>query len=207
MSESVFRERLTSRCELAGVRVTDDAIKSLWLYYDLLSRWNQRMSLTSLPLQDYPFETMDRLIVEPLLAETALSHELRGSWVDLGSGGGSPAIPLKIVRPALQLTMTESRGRKAAFLREAIRVLGLTGAGTLEGRFETLASRPAAAFALVTARAVRVDEALISLATHLLASGGRFLRFGPMSNVPGGFARASEDPALGDERFTILART
>ncbi len=196
MSEAGFRERLASRCASARVSVPEDAVKSLWLYYEILSRWNRRINLTALPLQDCPSATIDRLLVEPLLAASALPGG-GGSWVDLGSGGGSPAIPLKIVRPDFELTMTESRGRKAAFLREAVRVIGLRGSDVLADRFETLASRAPGTFSLITARAVRIDQALTALASHLLAPGGRLVLFGTnVPDTPAGFAPTAESQVL-----------
>lgn len=197
MSEAEFRPRLTERCQLAGVLPAEDAFARLWTYYDLLRRWNRRINLTALPLDGYPSESLDRLVVEPLIAASALPVDLRGRWVDLGSGGGSPAIPLKIVRPELKLTMTESRHRKAAFLREAIRAVGLEGADTLGERFEVLASQPPGSFVLVTIRAVRIDEPLNILVAHLLASGGTLVSFGTaIPELPQGFHATKRTEAI-----------
>src|SRR6185312_5103916 len=100
-----------------------------------------------------------RLFIEPLAAARVIDDSWT-PWVDVGSGGGSPAIPLKLVRPALNLTLVESKARKAAFLREVVRELGLTGASVETSRFEELASRPEAqaSTGLLTLRAVRIDQ-------------------------------------------------
>jgi 16S rRNA (guanine527-N7)-methyltransferase len=105
--------------------------------------------------------------------------------MDLGSGGGSPAIPLKIVRPQLALTMVEARQRKAAFLREAARDLGLADVDVVNERFESLKSRSdlIGRYTLVTARGVRIDSNVFELAGGLLAPGGRLFLFGAQDSA------------------------
>jgi hypothetical protein len=78
------------------------------------------------------------------------------------SGGGSPAIPLKLVEPALDLTLVESKARKAALLREVVRELGLIRTSVETSRFEELASRTRAeaSAGLLTIRAVRLEPKL-----------------------------------------------
>src|SRR3546814_19749257 len=75
-----------------------------------------------------------------------------GSLADLGSGAGWPGIPLAIAVPARRVTLVESNGKKARFLREAVRTLGLDNAQVAESRAEALA-RPGA-FDAITARAM-----------------------------------------------------
>ena len=79
------------------------------------------MNLTALPLDPPTDETFDRLLIEPLAASRQVRADMASVWFDLGSGGGRPAIPLKIARQQLRLTMIESKERKSAFLREAAR--------------------------------------------------------------------------------------
>jgi len=102
-------------------------------------------------------------------------------WLDLGSGGGSPAIPLKVVRSKLKLTMVESKVRKAAFLREAIRTMNLSDAAVENTRMESLGSTSTwrSSAWLITVRAIRAEPKLFALAAELLASNGRLLLFRP----------------------------
>jgi 16S rRNA (guanine527-N7)-methyltransferase len=141
-------------------------------------RWNRAINLTALALDPPSDGTVDRLFIEPLAA-AAFVAESPGRWMDLGSGGGSPAIPLKIVRPRLRLTMVEARERKAAFLREAVRDLALTDVEVVTQRFETLRARSdlGGSQVLVTVRAVKVDQILLSLAKWLLSSEGKLFLF------------------------------
>ena len=103
-------------------------------------------------------------------------------WFDLGSGGGSPAIPLKIVRPQLRLTMVESKSRKAAFLGEVVRSLALTAIHVVTVRIEELARLATVGQAdLLTVRAVKVQEDLLKTVAVLLRPGGRIFLFGSES--------------------------
>src|SRR5206468_1311667 len=109
----------------AGVPVGEDLADQLAAYLALLSRWNKKINLTALDVATPSDDAVDRLIVEPLAAARLLVPEDR-TCIDVGSGGGSPAIPLKIAVPRLQMLMVESRARKAAFLNEAVRQLELS---------------------------------------------------------------------------------
>ena len=121
------------------------------------------MNLTAFSL-DYPSaDAIDRLLIEPFLVAGLLRAHIEPIpgplLLDLGSGGGSPAIPLKIGLPNLKLLMVESRGKKAAFLREAIRQVGLTRAEVLNVRIEALAGLAGQMVPdFVSVRAVRTDR-------------------------------------------------
>jgi len=180
-----FRERLTRRARRANVTVASKTAEVLESYFVLLDRWNAKINLTALPLRPPTEETFDRLFVEPLAAARLVPDEPL-DWIDLGSGGGSPAIPLKVVRPKLKLTMVESKVRKAAFLREAVRTLALESAVVENNRIEALADTGSPALgsaAIVTVRAVRVDQALLRRAAELLGPNGRLVLFRP-ANTP-----------------------
>jgi 16S rRNA (guanine527-N7)-methyltransferase len=140
----------------------------LLVYYDLLERWNRKINLTSLI---NPIQAVDRLLIEPLAAAPHLPVGAR--LADLGSGGGSPAIPLALALDSPQLLMVESRSRKAAFLREAARAVELSAAVEAT-RFEEL--RRVAAYQgsadVVSIRAVRPDSSTLEVARWLTVHGG-----------------------------------
>src|SRR5205085_4484696 len=96
--------------------------------------------------------------------------------VDLGSGGGSPAIPLALACGARSLLMIESKARKAAFLREAVRHVALPGAVEC-ARFEDVLPKLRKVADLVSIRAVRVDADILALVRPALAPGGEALLF------------------------------
>ena len=142
----------------------------------LLLRWNGRMNLTALDGGDVG---LDRLVIEPLLAVRHIP-ERASTLVDIGSGGGSPAIPMKIARPRLLVRMVEARARKAAFLREAVRRLKL-GATVVETcRYEELCERSELqeTHEVLTVRGVRVDDAAAECFMRLVRAGGTLLFLG-----------------------------
>ena len=182
MTSREFRDRLIRRARRAKVVVTPETASVLQEYFGLLDRWNAKINLTALPLRPPTDETFDRLFVEPLAASRFLPDQ-PDVWLDLGSGGGSPAIPLKAVHPKLKLTMVESKVRKAAFLREAVRTLKLHDATVENSRIEMLPAPFIGSASVVTVRAVKVDSTLLTRAAELLAPEGRLILFRP-NNLP-----------------------
>ena len=147
-------------------------------YYELLSRWNRKINLTAL---DNPDEAIDRLLLEPVLAARHFP-EAYPSIMDIGSGGGSPAIPMKLAVPSSSLTMVEVKARKSAFLREAVRTLGLQKTTVETSRYEELLARPELheAFSVLSLRAVRVEaRTLLTLQAFVKPGGLMFLFRGP----------------------------
>ena len=201
MTTLEFRDRIARRTRRAKAPIALNMLEPLEAYFRLLTQWNTKINLTALPLDSPTDETFDRLLVEPLGAAKQLPTDTPSVWFDLGSGGGSPAIPLKIARPALRLTMIESKERKSAFLREAVRALSLTDTSVETERFEVAAEQPqfAGTADIVTVRAVKVDTELFWTAGLMLKDGGRLLMFRPAhspSPDPPGFRRMSTFPLV-----------
>jgi 16S rRNA (guanine527-N7)-methyltransferase len=150
-----LRYRIGQRTKKARLELTAETQAALAEYLALLQFWNRKINLTALAEPD---ELVDRLVVEPVAAVQRLPGGTV-SLMDVGSGSGSPAIPLRICAPSIRLLMVESKTRKAAFLREAIRHLRLTNAEVEPRRFEELLARPDLneTVDIVCVRAVRVD--------------------------------------------------
>jgi 16S rRNA (guanine527-N7)-methyltransferase len=173
-----LRTRLTKRAAKAGLFLPDDLGIRLAAYYDLLFRWNRKINLTAFDDAD---EAIDRLLIEPLVAARHFPAP-DVAVMDVGSGGGSPAIPMKLATSAASLTMVEVKARKAAFLREAIRTLGLDRTAVETSRYEELLARPELheAFDILTLRAVRVEvRTLLTLQAFVKRGGLVFLFRGP----------------------------
>lgn len=181
MTGREFRDRLTRRAHRAGVPLQAELVCSLEAYYRLLASWNQKINLTGLDLSVPTNEAFDRLLVEPLVAMTHFAARA-ARVLDIGSGGGSPAIPMALAMPGSSLVMVESKVRKSIFLREAARELELGYAEVVNSRFELLLTRPDLHEAedLVTIRAVRLDpRVLMTLQVFLRQGGQLFLFRGP----------------------------
>lgn len=180
---AIVRDRIEKRARRAGIEVSGTLAVQLTEYVELLRHWNTRMNLTALDDKD---AGIDRLIIEPLAAVSHLPRE--GRAIDIGSGGGSPAIPLKLAIPALSLLMVESKTRKAAFLREACRQLEVEDVVVETGRYEALLARPELheVHDLLTLRAVRIEAHVLRGLQAFVRPGGvvALFRGGGGSDVP-----------------------
>jgi 16S rRNA (guanine527-N7)-methyltransferase len=168
--------RIRARAANAGARVDEALAGRLAAYVELLARWNRTINLTSLDVDPPSDEALDRLVIEPVIAAAHVAADER-VVVDIGSGGGSPALPMKLALPRLHFTLVESKARKAAFLREAVRHLELSGVVIENRRVEEIA--PASSRAdVITMRAVRVDDAIARVIREWLQPRGRVFLFG-----------------------------
>lgn len=132
-------------------------------YLALLLRWNARLNLTAIRDED---GILSRHFVESIACAHSLPPGI-ATLLDFGSGAGFPGIPIALCRPEIAVTLAESQGKKAAFLQEAVRVLGLR-ATVHPGRAEAMTVE----FDCVTLRAVdRMAEA-VRAAAGLVAPGG-----------------------------------
>jgi 16S rRNA (guanine527-N7)-methyltransferase len=171
--------RVTARASASGIAIEPAVAGKLVLYVDLLAKWNQQINLTALPLDPSTDEAIDRLLIEPLVAGSRIEPRDR-LVVDVGSGGGSPAIPMKIAAPAVRMILVESRLKKAAFLREAVRHLELTETDVENRRLEELVEREDlhGQADVVTLRAVAPTVELWGSIERLLRKGARVFWFG-----------------------------
>jgi len=206
-----FQDRVTRRAKRAGVALGPDVLARLEIYYRLLETWNRKINLTGLNLSEATPETIDRLLMEPLVAARHVPAGAK-KMLDVGSGGGSPAIPMALVLPSIQLLMVESKTRKAVFLREAIRALTLAGADVASSRFEELLARPDLheSHDLVTIRAVRTEPRMLSgLQAFVRPRGVIFLFRGataadPSETIPPPLAWSATFPLLESLRSRLV---
>ena len=179
MSNREFRERLKRRAKGEGLILDGSLLEKLEIYYQLLTKWNAKINLTAFNLLPEGDEAaIDRLLIEPLVAARYIPENSK-TLLDAGSGGGSPAIPLKLTTPTLQLRMVEVKTRKAVFLREAVRTLALRDAEVESTRFEELLPRAELheALDLVSIRAVRIETRTLLTLQAFLRPGGKLLLF------------------------------
>jgi len=99
-----FQDRLSSRAKRASVSVTPQLTLRLETYFRLLETWNRKINLTGLNLAEATPDTIDRLLIEPLVAARYIPASA-GRMLDVGSGGGSPASPIALALPSIRLLM------------------------------------------------------------------------------------------------------
>jgi 16S rRNA (guanine527-N7)-methyltransferase len=143
---------------------SDDLLAHLSTYLDLLLRWNARTNLTAIR---EPEEIVRRHFGESLFAAAHLPE--CSMLLDLGSGAGFPGLPIQLARPGLQVTLAESQNKKASFLREAVRTLGLP-TEVWGDRVERMPAERR--FDVVTLRAVDNPAVALELARGRLVPGG-----------------------------------
>lgn len=184
MTERERSGHIRARLEGHGLRLPAKQLAAAELYIGLLTKWQRTVNLTGLALAPLADEAIDRLLAEPLLAARFLPDR-PGLLIDVGSGSGSPAIPLKIARPAISLAMVESRARKSAFLREAVRHLELDRTDVITARLGEAGPGFLAAASWASIRAVRTDSELWQSISTLMKPDGRILWFRAQTTIQG----------------------
>lgn len=129
----------------------------------LFLRWNARVNLSSIRDEE---DILSRHFVESIACARALPPGI-STLLDFGSGAGFPGLPIALCRPEIAVTLAESQNKKAAYLREAIRVLEIS-AKVHSGRAEQLATT----FDCVTLRAVDKMDRAVRSASRLVRPGG-----------------------------------
>ncbi|MFK7992444.1 MAG: 16S rRNA (guanine(527)-N(7))-methyltransferase RsmG [Sandaracinaceae bacterium] len=163
----------TDALAAVGAPVSEAMLSSLGAYLAGLLAMNTRMNLTSVrePEAAWSRHILDSLTLLPQLEGVASG----GHLIDVGSGGGLPAIPIAIARPDLHVTMVESTKKKARFLRAISESLGLSRVRVKGERAEQLHGSMAGRFDIATARAVARLSQLVPLTAPFVKRGGRLL--------------------------------
>lgn len=191
---------------LAELGINPDAGQALRRYLDLLIRWNQTYNLTA--IRD-PAEMVSKHLLDSLSIAGEFEDE---RLVDIGAGAGLPGIPLALACPSLRVTMVESAGKKARFMREAIRQLDLGArVDVIEGRAESVERE--GQYDRLSARALGTLAQLLALGGHLLRPGGLLMAMKgkypdeELAELPAGYrlldSRQLSVPGLDAERHLL----
>ncbi len=168
--DSLFAELAAGLAELKLDLSTAQAV-SLLAYTTLIAKWNKTYSLTAI-------REPERMVSHHLLDSLAPLPHFKGGAsekiriLDVGSGFGTPGIPLAIARPDWQLFLLDSNHKKTTFLRQVIAELKLTNVTVLTERVELY--KPEAPFQIITSRAFAELAEFIKLTQHLLAPEGEW---------------------------------
>jgi 16S rRNA (guanine527-N7)-methyltransferase len=164
MDASERRTRLEALVAAAGLTPLDEKTANRFVdYLSLFVRWNGRLNLSAVRDEE---GILSRHIIESIAVASELPQGIR-TLLDFGSGAGLPGIPIALCRPEIAVTLAESRRKKAAFLQEAVRTLGIR-AGVHSGRAEVLRT----VFDCVVLRAVDKMPKAVAAAVPLVAPAG-----------------------------------
>ena len=179
---ALSQDRIAALLEpyLAGEPLQHQLSGQVQAYVDLLLKWNLRTNLTA--IRD-PEDLVRRQVGESLFAARMIPAS--GTLLDFGSGAGFPGMPIAMVRADLRVTLAESQGKKASFLREAVRSLGLP-CEVWAKRVEDLPAYRT--FDCVILRAVDATSMMLPIAAARVAPGGSLVRF-----TQAAFTRASAE--------------
>tara|TARA_Y100000588_G_C14253482_1_gene924457 strand:- start:1563 stop:2246 length:684 start_codon:yes stop_codon:yes gene_type:complete len=201
------KEDLAGKVRTAAVRAGADqperVISDLCSYLLLLWKWNKKINLTKL---DDSISGLDRLVVEPLtVAKEEMRRKPSYKVIDIGSGGGSPAIPMNLANRESSLVMVEKKEKKGIFLREVIRVLGLENVSVTTAHYQDLVVESGfqKQFDLLTVRGVRVDRKALLTLKLFLKDGGRLLVFGSMEKMGNEELRESGFSSVEIKNFVV----
>lgn len=175
---TLSEERIARLVEpFVGKDTPEGLYAQLSAYLDLLTKWNARTNLTSIR---EPEEVVRRHFGESLFAGMQLRPRIEdeATLLDFGSGAGFPGIPIQLLLPTIRVTLAESQGKKASFLREVVRTLGIdteVWAGRVEAMPEVAgmnAHAQARQFDVVTLRAVDNMKMAMAEARRRVNVGG-----------------------------------
>ena len=142
-------------------------------YYKLLIFYNEKFNITAVTDKDE--------VIKKHFIDSALGYKYVGSGelIDVGSGGGFPAIPLKIINDNINVTMLEATGKKCEFLKEVVKTLKLNGVTVINGRAEDYAKNInyREKFDICTARAVARLNTLCEYCMPFIKVGGKFVSY------------------------------
>lgn len=172
-------EQFKSALAAQHIKLTDQQMQQFADYYRLLVATNEHVNLTRITDENevylkHFYDSITGAIADPQLQASPLT------LCDIGAGAGFPSLPLKIVFPALQVTIVDSLNKRIAFLQELVTTLGLKDVTLVHDRAETFSAKNSKyreAFDVVTARAVARLSVLSELCLPAAKVGGRFIAY------------------------------
>ncbi len=190
------RELLRKGAAELEIDLSEAQLKACLVYIAELKKWNRKMNLTGISDDR---DVIIKHFLDSLSFKKGFAARDRMFLLDMGSGAGFPALPLRILLPGLMITLVESVQKKATFLRHMIRTLKLTGAEVWDKRLGELPESASQQYDIVTARAFASMEAAIG-------EGCRFLRRDGVMILSRGPEERIDERALDANEMTVSAR-
>ncbi len=217
---SILSKTLLIGAAELGIELSERQLKQFEKYYFMIAETNKSLNLTSIVEEK---DVAVKHFIDSLTCLKAVPVEGEVSLLDVGAGAGLPGIPIKICRPAVQVTLVEAQEKKVVFLKKVIKELSLSGIEAVHARAEDAGrSGPyREKFDLVVARAVASMRVLSEYCLPTVKTGGLFLAMKgskieeEMAEAKNAFAvlgGMTEDiinlrlPFAGDERNLVIIR-
>lgn len=159
--------------EKYNIKITSEQEELFEIYYDTLIEYNSKFNLTAITEKK-------EVYLKHFIDSAIVCDKLNGkNLIDVGSGGGFPALPIKILRKDISVTMLEATGKKCEFLKELVKKLNLKDVFIINGRAEDLGKSEIyrEKFDICTARAVARLNSLCEYCMPLVKKGGTFVAF------------------------------
>ena len=164
-----MKELLTAG--LSALQLSEDGIPALMDFAQMLVEKNKVMNLTAIT-EPADVATLHFLDSVAMLKEVDLAGK---TMVDVGTGAGFPGVPLRIVCPAVRMTLLDSLNKRIDFLKEVCGELGYADVDCVHGRAEEFAAKHRESFDFATSRAVANFQLLTELCLPLVKVGGTFI--------------------------------
>lgn len=164
---------MKSLFESFNINISNEQLESFEKYYSILIEYNKMFNLTAITERE---EVYKKHFVDSIINVDKLVGD---KLIDVGSGGGFPAIPIKIMREDIDVTLLEATGKKCEFLKVVIKELGLKNIRVINGRAEDFAKNPEyrEQFDICSARAVARLNTLTEYCLPFVKIGGNFVAF------------------------------
>lgn len=166
-SEAKLRQQLLAGAERLGLSLSEQQLSQLLAYLQLFAKWNAAYNLSAV-------RKIEDMVSRHLLDSLSIVPFLEGGerWLDVGSGGGLPGIPLAILFPEKDLTLLDSNGKKTRFLFQVKTELQLERVKVVQSRVEEF--QPESPFDVVFSRAFASLQEFLTGCAHLVTPGGHF---------------------------------
>jgi 16S rRNA (guanine527-N7)-methyltransferase len=157
--------------ELSGITLTPHQIATLTVFMNELALWNSRQNLTAI---QEPEQVRVKHFLDSLSGYLVMKGTLVSKVIDVGTGAGFPGIPLKVLCPAINLTLVESKSKKADFCRHVVKEMELDGVEVIQSRAELIGHKTEhrETYDWALARAVAVLPVLLEYLLPLVKIGG-----------------------------------
>jgi len=169
-------EIIKNRFQKENIELSDEQVLQFVKYYELLVEWNEKINLTAITEFE---EVVEKHFVDSVLGEKFIDFSSPVKLIDVGTGAGFPAIPLKIVHPEIEVLLLDSLQKRIKFLDIVINELGLKGITAMHGRAEEVARNSAyrEQYNYAVSRAVARLSSLCEFCIPFVKVGGSFIAY------------------------------